>query len=97
MRDFRQEVVARGIQENDRAKAALLSEKAREATRYILARPLNYAICHLSYLPRALGNPSLSITKGRVPERPEGLSALGLLNVLARATCFLLAILGIPF
>ncbi|MEO0250464.1 MAG: hypothetical protein ABIN58_13255, partial [candidate division WOR-3 bacterium] len=59
LQDFRQEVSDRGISGNDRAKSLLLAEKANSATGYMLSRPVAYALCHLSYLPRVLGSFSL--------------------------------------
>ena len=111
MRDFGQEVSDRGIASDDRAKTALLAEKAREATRYIMRKPLDYALCHLGYLPRVFGSMNLPIMRGKGPrpvERPPGhrgpahgppggVSPAGAVNVAARAACFLLAILGVGF
>ncbi|MEO0157469.1 MAG: hypothetical protein ABIM59_01950 [candidate division WOR-3 bacterium] len=94
MRDFGREVSERGISSDDRAKTLLLAEKAGSATRYIMAKPFDYAICHMRYLPRALGSPVISL--GGKPG-PGGFSPFGLINVFARAASFLLAILGIPF
>jgi len=112
IRDFGQEVSARGISGNERAKAVLLAEKAKAATGYIMARPVDYALCHLSYLPRALGSANLPIPRGRGHPRPGGgppehgppphgqaggFSAAGVIGILARAACFVLTIVGIPF
>jgi len=104
MQNFRQEVSMGGIAGDDRAKTALLAEKAREATGYIMGRPVDYALCHLSYLPRALGSMNLPMMRARGPGRegpapggPGGFSVPGAVNVAARAACFLLAILGIGF
>lgn len=104
MRDFGQEVFDRGISGDDRAKTALLVQRVKEATGYIMARPADYLICHLSYLPRALGtlNPPMMKPQGPVhagpaPGPPGGFSVAGIVNVAARAVCFLLAIPGILF
>lgn len=111
MRDFRQEVSGLGILSDDRAKTSLLAERAGRATGYMLSRPLAYAFCHLSYIPRVMGSlnlpafhtgkpgPRFPAPGGRpgIAQRPAGIPLPGLLNVIARALCFLLAILGIPF
>ncbi|MGB9589663.1 MAG: hypothetical protein ACPL68_02125, partial [Candidatus Hydrothermia bacterium] len=73
IRDFGQEVSRAGIAGDDRAKSALLAERAKDATGYILARPLGYALCHLSYLPRIFGTfraPGLGGNRPRPPSKP---------------------------
>ncbi len=67
MRDFRQEVSELGIAKDDRAKSLLLAERARFATSYILSRPLSYAFCHLSYLPRVMGSFNLPAFRAGEP------------------------------